>query len=132
VNRRCFSSSALHTVLLDRDGVLNRKLPEGEYVSAWEHFDLLSGAAEAIVKLKQAGLRVLVISNQRGIALRLYRAEDVDRIHAQLQKELETHGTQIDGLCILMTRGPVVASSRCRGSSNRLGLNFLTFSRKQA
>ena len=42
-------------------------------------------------------MRVLVISNQRGIALGLYRAEDVDRIHAQLQKELETHGAQIDG-----------------------------------
>ena len=83
--------------MLDRDGVLNRKLPEGEYVSAWEHFDLLPGVAEAIGKLKQAGLRVLVVSNQRGIALGLYRAEDVDRIHAQLQKELEAHGAQIDG-----------------------------------
>ena len=97
VSRRSFSPSSLNTVFLDRDGVLNRKLPEGEYVTAWEHFDLLPGAAEAIVKLKQAGMRVLVISNQRGIALGLYRAEDVDRIHAQLQKELETHGTQIDG-----------------------------------
>lgn len=97
VSRRSFSPSALNTVFLDRDGVLNRKLPEGEYVTAWEHFDLLPGAAEAIVKLKQAGMRVLVISNQRGIALGLYRAEDVDRIHAQLQKELETHGAQIDG-----------------------------------
>jgi len=97
VSRRSFSPSSLNTVFLDRDGVLNRKLPEGEYVTAWEHFDLLPGAAEAIVKLKQAGMRVLVISNQRGIALGLYRAEDVDRIHAQLQKELETHGAQIDG-----------------------------------
>jgi D-glycero-D-manno-heptose 1,7-bisphosphate phosphatase len=96
VTPRSFSSS-LRTVLLDRDGVLNRKLPEGEYVSAWEHFDLLPGVAEAIGKLKQAGLRVLVVSNQRGIALGLYRAEDVDRIHAQLQKELEAHGAQIDG-----------------------------------
>src|SRR5579862_9031850 len=92
-----FSSFALSTVFLDRDGVLNRKLPEGEYVSAWEHFDLLPGVAEAIGKLKFAGLRVLVVSNQRGIALGLYRAEDVDRIHAQLQKELEAQGAQIDG-----------------------------------
>jgi D-glycero-D-manno-heptose 1,7-bisphosphate phosphatase len=96
VTPRSFSSS-LRTVLLDRDGVLNRKLPEGEYVSAWEHFDLLPGVAEAIGKLKFAGLRVLVVSNQRGIALGLYRAEDVDRIHAQLQKELEAQGAQIDG-----------------------------------
>jgi D-glycero-D-manno-heptose 1,7-bisphosphate phosphatase len=97
VSRRSFSSSALHTVFLDRDGVLNRKLPEGEYVSAWEHFHLLPGAAEAIGKLKVAGLRVLVVSNQRGVALGLYRREDVDRIHAELQKELAPRGAEIDG-----------------------------------
>ena len=97
MSRRSYTSSALRTVFLDRDGVLNRKLPEGEYVSAWEHFHLLPGAAEAIGKLKRAGLRVLVVSNQRGVALGLYRAEDVDRIHAQLQNELAAHGAQIDG-----------------------------------
>ncbi len=97
MSRRSYTFSALRTVFLDRDGVLNRKLPEGEYVSAWEHFHLLPGAAEAIGKLKWAGLRVLVVSNQRGIALGLFRAEDVDRIHAQLQNELAAHGAQIDG-----------------------------------
>jgi D-glycero-D-manno-heptose 1,7-bisphosphate phosphatase len=97
VSRGSYTSSVLRTVFLDRDGVLNRKLPEGEYVSAWEHFHLLPGAAEAIAKLKRAGMRVLVVSNQRGIALGLYHAEDVDRIHAQLQNELSAQGTQIDG-----------------------------------
>jgi D-glycero-D-manno-heptose 1,7-bisphosphate phosphatase len=97
VSRRSYSPSALHTVFLDRDGVLNRKLPEGEYVSAWEDFHLLPGAAEAIVKLKLAGLRILVVSNQRGIALGRYQAEDVNRIHAQLQKELAARDAQIDG-----------------------------------
>jgi D-glycero-D-manno-heptose 1,7-bisphosphate phosphatase len=58
---------------------------------------LLPRAAEAIGKLKWAGLRVLVVSNQRSVALGLYRAEDVDRIHTQLQKELTAHGAQIDG-----------------------------------
>jgi D-glycero-D-manno-heptose 1,7-bisphosphate phosphatase len=72
-------------------------LREGEYVSAWEHFHLLPGAAEAIGKLKRAGLRVLVVSNQRGVALGLYRAEDVDRIHAQLQDELAVRGAPVDG-----------------------------------
>jgi D-glycero-D-manno-heptose 1,7-bisphosphate phosphatase len=76
---------------------LNRKLQEGEYVSALEHFHLLPGAAEAIGKLKRAGLRVLVVSNQRVVALGLYRVEDVDRIHAQLQDELALRGAQVDG-----------------------------------
>jgi len=84
-------------VFLDRDGVINRKLPEGQYVTGWKHFHLLPGASEAIACLNRAGLRVLVVTNQRGIALGLYTAEDVHAIHAQLQQALTGHGAHIDG-----------------------------------
>jgi D-glycero-D-manno-heptose 1,7-bisphosphate phosphatase len=96
VPRRLDTPSELHTVFLDRDGVINRKLPEGEYVSAWEHFHLLPGASEAIRKLNQAGLRVIVVTNQRGIALGRYRTEDVNSLHAQLQHELSRQNAHID------------------------------------
>jgi len=92
--------SSAKVVFLDRDGVINRKMPEGQYVKAWSQFHLLPGAAEAIVKLKRAGLLVIVITNQRGIALGLYRAEDVDRIHARLQQELRAQNAQIDAFYI--------------------------------
>jgi D-glycero-D-manno-heptose 1,7-bisphosphate phosphatase len=84
------------TVLLDRDGVLNRKMPEGRYVERWEDFHVLPGVAEALAKLNQAGLRVIVISNQRGIALGLYTAADVDAIHAAFQSLLHQHGAHVD------------------------------------
>lgn len=86
----------LRTVFLDRDGVLNRKMPEGQYVTAWQHFQLLPGVPEAIAELNQAGLRVLVITNQRGIALGLYTPADVDHIHTELQAELARSGAKID------------------------------------
>ena len=88
---------SLKTVFLDRDGVINRKMPEGQYVTGWQHFDLLPGVPEAIARLNQAGLRVLVVTNQRGIALGLYTAEDVVHIHARLQEELAERGARIDG-----------------------------------
>jgi D-glycero-D-manno-heptose 1,7-bisphosphate phosphatase len=88
--------SRLKTVFLDRDGVINRKMPEGQYVTGWEHFDLLPGVPEAIARLNQAGLRVLVVTNQRGVALGLYTAADVDAIHAQLQQDLAKNGARID------------------------------------
>jgi len=87
----------LHTVFLDRDGVINRKMPEGQYVTGWQHFHLLPGVPEAIAKLNQAGLRVLVVTNQRGIALGLYAPSDVDHIHVQLNKRLAQSGAHIDG-----------------------------------
>jgi D-glycero-D-manno-heptose 1,7-bisphosphate phosphatase len=83
---------ALRTVFLDRDGVLNRKMPEGQYVTSWHHFELLPGVPQAIARLNQAGLRVLVVTNQRGIALGLYTAADVEHIHNQLQATLAKSG----------------------------------------
>ena len=52
-------------VFLDRDGVFNRKLPEGAYVSDWSQFAWLPGAEEAIDRMNRAGLTVLLVSNQR-------------------------------------------------------------------
>jgi D-glycero-D-manno-heptose 1,7-bisphosphate phosphatase len=87
---------ALRTVFLDRDGVLNEKMPEGHYVTSWSEFKVLPGAAEAVGRLNRAGLRVVVISNQRGIALGLYTASDVRAIHAEFQSLLRAYGAHID------------------------------------
>jgi D-glycero-D-manno-heptose 1,7-bisphosphate phosphatase len=90
------SPHAPQTIFLDRDGVLNRKLPEGHYVTSWSDFRLLPGVPEAIARLNHAKLRVIVLSNQRGIALGLYDASAVRDIHAQFQRELQPHGAHID------------------------------------
>ena len=87
----------LRTVFLDRDGVLNEKMPEGCYVSSWNEFHPLPGAVEAISRLNRAGLRVMVVSNQRGIAKGLYTAADVQEIHSRFQNLLKTHGAKVDG-----------------------------------
>ena len=85
------------TIFLDRDGVLNEKMPEGCYVRSWSDFHLLPGVAEAIGRLNQSGQRVIVVSNQRGIALGLYSAADLAAIHSRLQRELENCGAHVDG-----------------------------------
>jgi D-glycero-D-manno-heptose 1,7-bisphosphate phosphatase len=87
----------LRTVFLDRDGVMNEKMPEGEYVESCDELRVLAGVPEAIGRLNRAGLRVLVVSNQRGVALGLYTVADVDAIHASFQSMLETAGAHVDG-----------------------------------
>ena len=87
----------LKTVFLDRDGVINRKMPEGQYVTGWEHFHLLLGVPESIAALNRKGLRVIVVTNQRGIALGLYSSADVEAIHAKLQSVLAESGAHVDG-----------------------------------
>ena len=89
-------STTLRTIFLDRDGVLNRKLPEGQFVTRPGEFHLLPGVPQAIARLNRAGLRVLLVSNQRGIALGRYTANDVHAIHASLQRELAMHSAHVD------------------------------------
>lgn len=83
-------------MFLDRDGVINRKMPEGQYVRSWLDFEMLPGVAEAIGKLNRAGMKVLVVSNQRGVALGRYTAGDVDAIHENLQRVLGAEGAHVD------------------------------------
>lgn len=92
--------AALRTVFLDRDGVLNEKMPEHRYVTRWEEFRVLPGVPEALRRLNDAGLRVVVVSNQRGIAKGLYTAADLHAIHAKFQRLLELEGACIDAFFI--------------------------------
>lgn len=88
----------VRTVFLDRDGVLNRKLPEGDYVAEWAQFEWLPGAVEAIARLNRAGLTVIVVSNQRGIALGRLTVEQLELLHGQMRGHLEQNGARVDAI----------------------------------
>ncbi len=83
-------------VFLDRDGVINRKLPEGQFVRSWREFELLEGVESAIAALNRSGRSVIIISNQRGIALGLSTRAEVETLHRKLQEHLATHNAHID------------------------------------
>ncbi len=90
----------LRTVFLDRDGILNEKMPEGQYVTRSEDFHVLPGVAEALLQLNEAGMRVIVVSNQRGIARGLYTVADVEAMHAAFQRRLDSVGARVDAFFI--------------------------------
>jgi len=85
---------------LDRDGVLNRRAPPGDYVKSVAEFVWLEGAREGVRRLNDEGWLVLVVTNQRGIARGLYSATDVLEIHARAQRELHEIGAHVDGFYI--------------------------------
>lgn len=84
------------TILLDRDGVLNVKAPKAEYVCSWADWKWLPGSLEAMVLLRKAGFRLLVVSNQAGIARGRMSQSDLDDIHAHLEEELAAHGAAVE------------------------------------
>lgn len=85
---------SLDTVFLDRDGVINRRLP-ADYVKSWDEFEFLPRAKEALRLLTAARLRLIITTNQRGIARGLMSEHDLRAIHARMLDELAAAGAQI-------------------------------------
>ena len=81
---------------LDRDGTLNRKLPDGQYVTRWEQVQFLPEVAKAITLLNRAGFLAIVVSNQRCVAKGLISLEDLEAIHRRMCAELAAEGARID------------------------------------
>ena len=88
--------AGIEYVFLDRDGVINRKPPEGEYVAKWRDFHPLPGSEAAVAALNASGRIVIIVSNQRGVALGLYSENDVRALHRELQQHLAAHSARVD------------------------------------
>lgn len=80
-------------VFLDRDGTLN---DEVEYLHRIEDFHWIPGAIEAVHRLNDAGLLVILVTNQAGVAHGYYPEEDVGTVHQFMQLELIANGARID------------------------------------
>jgi D-glycero-D-manno-heptose 1,7-bisphosphate phosphatase len=91
---------AVSAVFLDRDGTINAKAPEGDYVKSPEELVLLRGAGAAVAALNRAGIPVLLVTNQRGIALGRMSAADLERVHARLGQQLQAHDARLDGVYV--------------------------------
>ncbi|MFQ5646553.1 MAG: D-glycero-alpha-D-manno-heptose-1,7-bisphosphate 7-phosphatase [bacterium] len=80
---------------LDRDGVINRKLPEGQYVSNTNEFEFLPGAVEAVRILNNRGFLTIVITNQRGIGRSLMSTADLKAVHKAMLTGFKNGGADL-------------------------------------
>jgi D-glycero-D-manno-heptose 1,7-bisphosphate phosphatase len=76
-------------IFLDRDGVINKKPAEHDYVKKWEEMEILPGAKKALSLIKRSGYVAVVITNQRGVARGMMKAGDVHELHRKLNSECE-------------------------------------------
>ena|ERR1700676_3357919 len=90
--------AGIRFIFLDRDGVLNCKLREDHYVTRWQDVKLLPGAAEALAKLNTDRHTVILVTNQRGIALGLFTEKELAQLHDDLRKELAKWGAHLDAV----------------------------------
>lgn len=80
-------------VFLDRDGTIIRDL---NYIGNPEQVELLPGAAAAIARLNAAGLPVIVVTNQSGIARGLFTEADYEAVRRRLDELLAETGARVD------------------------------------
>lgn len=84
-----------YTVFLDRDGTLNH---DPGYITSPDQFELFSGVPEALASLKRAGARLIVVTNQSGVARGYLSRDDLDAVHRKLKRLLDDAGAALDAI----------------------------------
>ena len=83
-------------VFLDRDGVINVAPEKGAYIRTWEEFRFLPGITDWIRLFNALEYLVIVVTNQRGVALGLIESRHLNEIHANMVQELARQGARLD------------------------------------
>lgn len=94
---RC-SDPVFDIVFLDRDGTLNVRLPR--YVTSPAELELLPGVEEAVAMLNRSGARVVLVTNQRGVATAEVGLHQVEQVHSALQDRLSLSGAWLDAIFV--------------------------------
>ena len=87
---------ALKLIILDRDGVINLDSPD--FIKSPKEWTPIPGSLEAIARLNQAGYRVVVASNQSGIARELFDMSVLNAIHQKMHALAQQVGASIDAI----------------------------------
>ena len=85
------------TLFLDRDGVINIE-KDMDYINYWSEFTFYHGVLRAIAKLSHVFGRIVVVTNQKGVAKGLTNEVELGLIHGNMIKEIEAAGGRIDAV----------------------------------
>ena len=87
------------TLFLDRDGVINRYLPN-DYVTSLNKFVILPGIPEVMAAWAKRFSRIILVTNQRGVARGRFTRETLDEIHRRMCAVIEAAGGRIDAIYV--------------------------------
>lgn len=83
-------------IILDRDGVINHD--SDDFIKSPAEWEPIEGSLEAIARLNHAGYRVVVITNQSGIARGLLDVDTLSRIHNKMRRMLTQVGGKLEAI----------------------------------
>jgi D-glycero-D-manno-heptose 1,7-bisphosphate phosphatase len=91
------TKSKYHTLFLDRDGVINERLP-GDYVSQWSEFQFTPRALEALAFFATHFQHIIVVTNQQGVGKGQMTEAQLAEIHQKMIQEIVAAGGRIDAV----------------------------------
>ena len=103
-------------VILDRDGTINQD--SDQYIKSPAEWKPIPGSMEAIARLTQGGWRIVVATNQSGIARGLFDMATLNAIHGEMHRAVGQAGGRIDAIFFC----PHAADSNCECRKPRPGL----------
>jgi|TARA_B110000503_G_C7090187_1_gene389033 D-glycero-D-manno-heptose 1,7-bisphosphate phosphatase len=86
----------IKVAFLDRDGVINSSKINNGYVGYIKDFRWIPGSKKTIKYLKNLGYKIVIVTNQSGVARGYFSAKDVEILHKYVQSELRKIGTKVD------------------------------------
>lgn len=95
----------------DRDGTIN---VDTGYVHRIEEFQFIDGIPEFIKKWNDWGYKVIVVTNQAGIARGYYTEDDMHKLHAYMNEELAQIGAHVDAFYFCPHHPDFTGACHCR------------------
>ena len=88
----------MRLVILDRDGVINQD--SDDFIKSPEEWIPIPGSLEAIARLCRAEFRIVIITNQSGLARGMFTIDTLNRIHTRMLEHIHQKGGEIDAIMI--------------------------------
>ncbi len=82
-------------ILIDRDGVINKRAPKGEYIGDWESFCFIEKTFEAMSVLAKKGYKFIVISNQAGVARGMIQIDSLEDLTKRMISKFKQNSIEI-------------------------------------
>ena len=114
-----WTNAAPWFLFLDRDGVINQRIPN-HYIQNTEEFKWCLGNPEAIAALSKMAERTFVVTNQAGIGKKILSEENLEKIHGYLIREVASLGGTLDGVFYC----PHLATDHCDCRKPQTGMGY--------
>ncbi len=88
------------TIFLDRDGILNKKMPHREYLKNFASYEPIDSNIEALKNHFSKTTDFIIVTNQPGVATKEVDVDFLDALHSKMTVELLIHGISIIGIYV--------------------------------